>query len=212
MPTLLDVHITPRGERSRTRALRDAFVRAYLRKHPGATHLEVDLAVTADELPALDEWDIDAKFQIAYGDGHLDDAQARRWSALTELTDQLHLADVVLVTSPMWNFTVPWALKRWIDCVVQGRLTFEYQNGEYRGLLKGRRAVLLATRDGDFGEGTPFGALDFQIPYLKTVLGFMGLDPIDVVIAQPLMAHGPEAGAAALEGAMLQAQKLAQSL
>src|SRR5512132_136748 len=147
MPTLLDVHAMPRGARSRTRKLRDAFVRGYLRQHPDAAHIVVDLAHGYDDLPVFDEWDIETKFEMFYGEGKLDDEMAARWTALTALTDQLHAADVILVSSPMWNFSVPWMLKRWIDAVVQPKLTFEVRDGTFHGLLGGRTGVILATRD-----------------------------------------------------------------
>jgi FMN-dependent NADH-azoreductase len=112
----------------------------------------------------------------------------------------------------MWNFSVPWHLKRWLDCVVQGRLTFEYRDGEFHGLLTGRQAVILTTRDGAYAPGTPYAALDFQVPYLKTVLGLMGLGPIHEVIAEPMALAGPEVASAALENALGRARALAASL
>lgn len=205
MTTLLDVTATPRHASSRTLRLRDAFLKGYGEAHPGFVHVQLDLAAMHAELPAFDEWDIQAKFQMAYGEGTLDEVAAKRWDALTRYTDQLHACDHLVVSAPMWNFGVPWMLKKWIDVVVQGRLTFELADGQYRGLLGGRGATLLSTRDGAYGPGTPFAALDFDVPYLRTVLGFMGFSPIEAVIAEPMMMAGPEAGAAALEAGMARA-------
>lgn len=209
--TVLDVQAMPRGERSRTRKVHDAFIRGLLAARPDARIEVKDLAHHHDSLPAFDEWDVEAKFEMMYGEGKLDELGAKRWNELTKLTDELHGADLVLVSAPMWNFGVPWHLKRWIDAVVQGRLTWEYAHGAYTGLLKGRRAVILSTRDGDFSAGSPFAALDHHVPYLKTILGFMGLDPIEVVVAEPLMAAGPEVSARALEQAMLTAEQLGRA-
>ena len=114
---------------------------------------------------------------MTYGEGKLDEMTARRWDRLTELTDQLHLVDTLLITAPMWNFSVPWMLKRWIDCVVQARLTFEFVDGAFRGLLKGKRAIILTTRDGAYGPGTPAAAMDFSLPYLRQGAGLHGLRP-----------------------------------
>jgi len=212
MPVVLDVNVLPRGAASRTRKLRDAFMDAYLGAHPGAQRVRVDLAEQVGELPAFDEWDISAKFEMLYGEGSLDEAQAERWNALSALTDQLHTASLVVVSAPMWNFGVPWHLKRWLDCVVQGRLTFEYRDGAFHGLLGGRPAVLLTTRDGAYAPGTPYAALDFHVPYLKSVLGLMGLGPIHEVIAEPMALAGPEVASAALESAVGQARALAASM
>lgn len=208
MPTLLDVHACPRKARSRTRKIREAFLEGYKSKHPGAGIVELDLAECHDDLPVFDEWDVEAKFEMLYGEGKLDDQMASRWNALTTYTDQLHTADVVLVSTPMWNFSIPWMLKRWFDTVIQPRLTFEVRDGQYHGLLKGRRGVVVATRDGAYAPGTPYAALDFHVPYVKQVLGFMGLDPVEVILAEPLGMAGPEVGRQVLEKAVGEARAL----
>lgn len=212
MTVLLDVNVLPRGKTSRTRRVRDAFMDAYFATHPEAQRLPVDLADSYRNLPAFDEWDISAKFEMLYGEGRLDETAAGRWNALSQLTDQLHTANVVVVSAPMWNFSIPWHLKRWLDCVVQGNLTFEYRNGEFRGLLKGRQGVIITTRDGAYLPGTGGEAMDFHMPYLRWVLGFMGLDPIHEIVAEPMVAGGPEVAAAALENAVIRARQLGASL
>jgi FMN-dependent NADH-azoreductase len=212
MPVVLDVNVLPRSQSSRTRKLRDAFMAGYFTAHPDAQRINVDLADIYDKLPAFDEWDISAKFEMLYGEGNLDDAGAERWNALSQYTDQLHTASLVVVSAPMWNFTIPWHLKRWLDCVVQGRLTFEYRDQGFHGLLTGRPAVVLTTRDGAYGPGTPYAGMDFHVPYLHGVLGLMGLGPIHDVIAEPLAAAGPEVGAAVLEAAIKRAGELGASL
>lgn len=212
MPTLLDVHAIPRGEKSRTRRLHDAFLESYLERHPGTVVETVDLAKEHDQLPVFDEWDIEAKFQMMHGEGALTGDIARRWEALTTLTDQLHRCDVLVVSAPMWNFSIPWQLKRWIDAVVQPRLTFEIRDGGYQGLLGGRKAVLLLTRDGAYSPGTPFAAYDHATPYLRQLCGFLGFSPIVEVIAEPLGALGPEVGERVLEAAIAASRKAGTSI
>lgn len=212
MPIVFDVNVLPRGSASRTRKLHDAFFDAYLAKHPDAQRISLNLAEDYRGLPVFDEWDISAKFEMLYGEGKLDDIGAERWATLTKLTDQLHAADLIVLSSPMWNFSIPWHLKRWIDCVVQGRLTFEYVNGTFSGLLTGRQAVILTTRDGQYTPGTPYEAMDFQMPYLRYMFRFLGLDPIHEVIAEPMMLAGPEVGQAALAAAQERARELASRL
>lgn len=212
MDVVLDVNVLPRGHASRTRKLRDAFMAAYFEKHPDAQRIKVDLAEMHHELPVFDEWDISAKFEMIYGEGTLDESHAARWDALTKLTDQLHTSTLVVVSAPMWNFSIPWHLKRWIDCVVQGRLTFEYREGQFHGLLTGRRGVILTTRDGVYAPGTPMAPFDFHLPYLRTVLGFMGVAPIQEVVAEPMVLGGPEVAAKALEGGILRARELGASM
>jgi FMN-dependent NADH-azoreductase len=212
MPVVLDVNVLPRGKASRTRKLHEAFFAAWHAKHPDGQRISLDLSDEHRNLPVFDEWDITAKFEMLYGEGKLDGVAAERWNALMKLTDQLHAADLVVLTAPMWNFSVPWPLKRWIDCVVQGRLTFEYVDGQFRGLLGGRPVVLLTTRDGAYPPGTPFAEFDFQMPYLRKIVDLIGLGPIHEVIAEPMMMAGPEAGVAALAEAVLRAGELAQTV
>ncbi|UQA55651.1 FMN-dependent NADH-azoreductase [Polyangium aurulentum] len=212
MGIVLDLFAVPRAERSRTRKLRDAFFRSYLQKHPETQKIEVDLARDYDKLPAWDEWDVQTKFEMLYGEGNLDEEQAARWNALSRWTDQLHAANLVVVSTPMWNLSIPWQLKRWIDAVVQGRLTFELHKGEFRGLLTGRPVVLLVTRDGAYPPGSPMESWDHQVPYLRTILGFMGLGPFHEVIAEPLGFGGAKAAQEALDIALAKATELGQSL
>jgi FMN-dependent NADH-azoreductase len=212
MATLLDVHALPRGKQSRTRRLRDSFLSGWKAAHPGGAVVSLDLATGFADLPVFDEWDIQAKLEMMFGEGKVDGEAAKRWTALTLLTDQLHAADTIVLSCPMWNFSVPWTVKRWIDAVVQGRLTFEVKDGQYLGLLHGRKGVVLATRDGTYAEGTPMSAMDFQIPYLKAIFGFLGLSPVETVVAEGLIQLGKTGAAAEVERAMVRAEKLGRSL
>ncbi len=186
MPKVLDVQALPRTHLSRTRRLRDALVAALGEGRDDVVIHTLDLAQDHEALPAIDSWDISAKFEVAYGEGTLDEAQAARWDRIVRLTDQLHSAQLVLISAPMWNLTVPWHLKRWLDCVMQARLTFDSTARGFEGLLKGRQVVLLSTRDADFSPGSAMEALDFHLPYLEAVCGFMGLGPVHRVVAEGL--------------------------
>jgi FMN-dependent NADH-azoreductase len=212
MATVLDVYSLPRAERSRTRKLRDAFFEKYLARHPDTGRVELDLAHDFDKLPAFDEWDVQTKFEMAYGEGILDGEMANRWDALVRQTDQLHKASLIVVSCPMWNFSIPWHMKRWIDCVVQPKLTFEFSNGGYQGLLKGRPAVILTTRDGMYQKGSELEKLDFELPYLRLVLGFMGLGPIYEVVAEPMALGGAAMAQEAIAKATEEAARLGETL
>ncbi|MRG91305.1 FMN-dependent NADH-azoreductase [Polyangium spumosum] len=212
MGIVLDLFALPRAERSRTRKLRNAFFSAYLEKNPDASRIEVDLVRDAEKLPAWDEWDVQTKFEMLYGEGNLDEEMAARWNALSRWTDQLHQANLVVISTPMWNLSIPWQMKRWIDAVVQARLTFELSKGEFKGLLGGRPVVLLVSRDGAYPPGSPTAAWDFQVPYLKTILGLMGLGPFHEVIAEPMGLAGPQVAKEALDAAVIKAAELAKTL
>lgn len=214
MGIVLDLYALPRAQRSRTRKLRDAFFEAYLDNNPGTQRIELDLVKDVEKLPAWDEWDVQTKFEMLYGEGNLDEEMATRWNALARWTDQLHQANLVVVSCPMWNFSIPWHLKRWIDAVVQARLTFEVdrKSGGIKGLLTGRPCVLIATRDGAYPPGSPYAAMDFQIPYLKTVLGLIGLGPFHEVIGEPMTMGGPQVGKDALAAAIEKASELGRAI
>jgi len=186
MPTVLDVQALPRIQLSRTRRLRDALVAGLTEGRDDIVVNTLNLATDHDVLPAIDSWDISAKFEVAYGDGTLDEDQATRWDRIVRLTDQLHASSMVVISAPMWNFTIPWHLKRWLDCVMQAKLTFDATASGYQGLLGGRPVVLLSTRDAFLGEGSGMEAFDFHLPYLRTVCGFMGLGPVHTVLAEGL--------------------------
>ncbi len=207
--TVLDLHVLPRGDRSRTRRLRQAFFDALAEARGDEPRIELDLARSVDELPKIDEWDVEAKFEVTYGEGTLDEAMAQRWDAISRLTDQLHAARLIVVSAPMWNFSIPWQLKRWIDCVVQARLTFQFDGREFSGLLQDKRVVILTTRDGVYAPGTPSEAVDFQLPYLRWVFSFMGCRDLTVVAADGMAWPQREQS---LEAAIEQARALGKTL
>jgi FMN-dependent NADH-azoreductase len=96
------------------------------------------------------------------------------------LVGELMAADVVVLASPMHNFGVPAAVKGWIDQIVRPGVTFTYSEAGPAGLVKDKKVVLVLASGGAYGEG-PMKAFDFQEPYLRTVLGFIGMTDIEVV-------------------------------
>ena len=105
-----------------------------------------------------------------------------------KLVAEMMAADTIVIGAPMYNFSIPAALKAWIDLVARVGVTFRYTEAGPEGLVKGKR-VIIAMASG----GTPAGApVDFNTPYLKTVLGFMGMDDVTIISADAL-ATDPEA-------------------
>lgn len=104
------------------------------------------------------------------------------------LVDELKRNELIVISLPIYNFNVPAALKLWIDQVARVGLTFRYTENGPVGLLEGKRAVILVA-----SGGTQVGSdIDFATPYLKHVLGFMGINDVQIVAADQLMASGPE--------------------
>ena len=116
-----------------------------------------------------------------------------------ELVAELQQADVILIASPMYNFGISSTLKSWFDHVARAGVTFRYAENGPEGLLKGKKTVAILSRAGLYSEG-PGVAMDGQEPYLRAMLGFVGLDDVTWIRAEKL-AFGPEAAGQAIEEA-----------
>ncbi|MBX3622485.1 MAG: FMN-dependent NADH-azoreductase [Rhizobacter sp.] len=147
-------------------------------------------------LPALDETALQALFTPA---DQRSPAQAARVAHDDALIAEVQAADVLVLGVPMYNFGVPAALKNWIDAIARAGVTFKYTDRGPIGLLQGKKVYVALARGGLYRD-TP---ADTQVPYLKTVLGFLGLTDIQFVYAEGL-AMGPEAERKALAAAEAQ--------
>jgi FMN-dependent NADH-azoreductase len=113
-----------------------------------------------------------------------------------ELLAELRIADTIVIGAPMYNFGVATTLRSWFDYVLRAGETFSYSAAGPKGLLTGKRAIVIESRGGLYSEG-PASAVDFQEPYLRHLLGFMGITDVTFVHAEKI-GYGPEARAAAL--------------
>ena len=175
---ILRIDASARHEGSTTRQLSDALIDALRDRHGRVRVLTRDLAKTPP--PLLDADWIAANFT----DPQARDAQQRAKLALSdELIAELMAAEVVVIGVPVYNFSVPAALKAWIDQVARARLTFRYTEHGPEGLLKGKRAYLVMA-SGGVAVGS---ATDFAIGYLRHVLGFLGITEVEIVAADQAM-------------------------
>jgi FMN-dependent NADH-azoreductase len=121
-------------------------------------------------------------------------AQTRALILSDTLIDELSAAEIIVMAVPMHNLGVPSTLKAWLDHVVRVGRTVSYseKNGP-EGALKGKRVILVLASGGVYSEG-PATPLDFQEPYLRAILGFIGLTDIEVVRVEgvAMSAIGPE--------------------
>lgn len=108
--------------------------------------------------------------------------QAERVAIDDALIAEIQAADVVVLGVPMYNFGVPAQLKNWIDAIARARVTFTYTEKGPVGLLTGKKVYLALTRGGRY-RNTP---ADTQVPYLKTVLAFLGMSDVQFVYAEGL--------------------------
>lgn len=116
-----------------------------------------------------------------------------------ELIAELHAADTIVIGAPMYNFSVSTLLRGWFDFVLRAGQTFSYSEAGPKGMLVGKRVIVIESRGGLYSEG-PASAFDFQEPYLRHLLGFIGITDVTFVHAEKL-GYGPEAREAALKHA-----------
>lgn len=175
MPTLLHVTVSPRGAQSISRALGATVVRHWREAHPDGAVTERDLA--ASPPPYMDvDW-----IGGVYAPPAVErtPAMERALALSAELIDELRSADTVLISTPMYNFTIPAVLKSWIDYVVRPGFTFALGPG-WPGLLADRPVrVLVACRD-----SYEAGSDDDQVtPVLRRAFAFMGVRNVRSLLA-----------------------------
>jgi FMN-dependent NADH-azoreductase len=123
------------------------------------------------------------------------------------LIAELRAADTIVIGAPMYNFSIPTTLRAWFDHVLRAGETFRYTEAGPEGLLAGKRVIVVESRGGLYSEG-PAQAIDFQEPYLRHLLGFIGLDDVTFVRAEKI-GYGPEAREAAIASATAALRELA---
>jgi FMN-dependent NADH-azoreductase len=179
------------GEGSQSTRLANELVAGLLAKNPDAQLTVRDFAKQPH--PALDEAALAAVFTPAEA---RTPEQAARAALDDALIAEIKAADVVVLGVPMYNFGVSSQLKNWIDAIARAKATFEYTASGPRGLLTGKKVYAVLARGGLY-RGTPN---DSQVPYLRTVLGFLGMTDIEFIYAEGLN-MGPEAAASAIASA-----------
>ncbi len=202
---LLHIVATSRGEKSRTLRVSMQLLKSLQAKNPS---LEVEtLNLYETDLPEVREYAVENKTFPAAGPKGEADAT---WSRIEAMAQNFAAADAYLITSPMWNFSVPYKLKHYIDVIVQAGILFKFTETGAEGLLQGKKMFCVTSRGSDYSPGTDFHAYDRQEPYLKTIFGFCGIYDIQFVHAQP-MDYTPEITEAKLQEANAEAIKLAES-
>ena len=191
---ILQINSSARTTGSHSTRLAADMVARLQAANPAATHTVRDLGRTPH--PALDESTLQALFTPA---DQRSPAQAARVGQDDALIAEAQAADVLVLGVPMYNFGVPAALKNWIDAIARAGVTFKYTDKGPVGLLQGKKVYVALARGGLYRD-TP---ADTQVPYLKAVLGFLGMTDIQFVYAEGL-AMGPEAEQKALASAEAQ--------
>lgn len=204
MARLLYLEASPRGEESYSSRAATAFLETYCQKNPGDVIDHYDLF--EDNVSAFDREAADQKMQhirslIKHGKGI---EPAGKWAAVVEEINRLKSADKILISSPMWNFSIPYVLKQWIDVIVQPGLTFGVnREGKYVGLLRDRRMQLILASGSAYAPRFPLPEdapkTDFQTCYLEHIASYIGIDDVRTVHVGPTEALPPDQVAASFE-------------
>ncbi|MFN2518026.1 MAG: FMN-dependent NADH-azoreductase [Jatrophihabitantaceae bacterium] len=205
---LLHIIATPRVTSSHTLRIAEPFLGFLQDANPG---LQVDtLNLFAEDLPAIAGRNIESKYLMMMGEP-IDRQHAESWQQVENLINQFLAADIYVISTPMWNFNIPYVLKYYIDSIVQLGYLFEYnQQGVPVGLCHGKKMVCVTTRGADYSEGGPMHAYDMQEPYLRTIFGFVGID-VQFIHAQP-MDFTPDLREAAISAGIEAARNMAAKL
>jgi FMN-dependent NADH-azoreductase len=173
MPTLLFIEASPRGARSHSSEVAQAFLSAYSVAHPDDEVQHLDL--WALDLPSYDGSFVDAKYSALAGASMPPD-QAAAWARARGFAEQLQQADKLVIASPMWNFGVPYRLKHYIDVVTQPGMLWSFDPATgYQGLAGDRPTLLIQSAAGSYDAASGAQALDHLSTYLATWLDFIGI-------------------------------------
>jgi FMN-dependent NADH-azoreductase len=190
MPTLLVIESSPRPASSST-ALTQKFTAEWQQKNPDGK-VTTRNVVTQPPPLVTEAW-----IQAAYTPvKNRSEEQKKALAASDEYINELIEADTIVIGAPMHNFNVSSPLKAWIDQIVRAGRTFSISDAGYKGLLDGKKKVIVASSRGGEYSGE-YAFLDQQTPYLKLILGFIGLTDVQFAYASN-QSRGPEAAEAGL--------------
>jgi FMN-dependent NADH-azoreductase len=186
VPKLFHLRCSPRPG-SASSAGAETFLAQFRQARPA---WDIDLQdLWRETLPEFDGEALEAKYARLAG-RPFSDPERDAFAVVERMALRFSLADRVLISSPMWNFGVPYKLKQWFDLIVQPGLTFTFSAAEgYRGLVKDRPTVVILASGSDFVTGMNRGRIDMATPYLRDILRFVGVRNVRFV------AIGPTAGA-----------------
>jgi FMN-dependent NADH-azoreductase len=176
------------GERSRSLGIAREFLARY--PHTSLTHREIAPA-------SMPHYDGETIAALGVPAAERTPRQREKAEFADALIEEIEAADTVVLAAPMYNFSIPSTLKAWIDHIARAGRTFRYTATGPEGLLKGKKVFVVTARGGHYANGGPASAYDFQEPYLRSVLGFLGLDDVTFLHLEGLNIS-PEAAAQGL--------------
>lgn len=180
------------GDQSVSRQLSDKIVARLAAQNTDAKVIVRDLINTPIN-------HLDAEILLAGGTAEAERSERQVSElALTEkLLEELFAADVIVISAPMYNFSIPTQLKAWIDRIAQAGRTFRYTESGAEGLVLGKKVYIASARGGIYSEGPAVG-MEHQESFLQGVLGFIGITDVTTVRAEGVnLGEEPRANAIA---------------
>jgi FMN-dependent NADH-azoreductase len=162
-----------------SRQLTESFVNVWKLENPSGEVIRRDLAMTTIS-PITDEW-VQAAFAIP---DKQTEAQREVLSLSDALIEELQVSQTIVIGAPMYNFTISSPLKAWIDQIVRPGKTVAFGPEGSRGLLTGKKVIVLTSRGGEYANGAPRSGYDYQEPYLRLILAFIGLTEVTFIHAE----------------------------
>ncbi|MHC2336828.1 FMN-dependent NADH-azoreductase [Bradyrhizobium sp. USDA 4454] len=182
MPKLLHLACSPRAD-SESAAGARVFLDRFREARPD---WEIDaMNLWREPLPEFEGYLLEAKY-ARIGGKSFTNSQHDAFAVAERLALRLALADRVLISTPMWNFSIPYRLKQWLDVIIQPGLTFRFDPAlGYLPLLKDRPTAVILASGSDFVTGMNRGRIDMATPYLREVLRFIGISDVRFVPIGP---------------------------
>lgn len=216
MSNVLYIEASPRETRSLSSRVAAAFIEEYRERDP--TALIDHLKLFDDPLPEFDREAVDQKMRqivaLIAGEGAIE--PIGKWAQVVREIDRLKRADKLVISSPMWNFSIPYRLKLYFDIVVQPGLTFYVDGaGVYRGLVCGKPLQLILASGSAYADRFPERRdgekTDFQRAYLEHIARFIGFEDIRVIKIQPTLGAAADDLPAMLDAFSGEARAAAQT-
>ncbi|MFF4898143.1 FMN-dependent NADH-azoreductase [Streptomyces sp. NPDC001068] len=201
MPHLLHIDSSARDADSVSRRIGARYVAAWRRQNPEGTVTYRDVTVNTPALVSAD-W---VTGVFAPAEYHTPRSRAAVDAAAT-LISEVEACDVLVLGVPMYNFNVPAAFKAWIDQVCMAGRTFAYDENGPRGLLAGKKAVVARASGSDFSNPA-FAPMDFHAPYLRGILGFIGITDVEFIAVHGQTPEQVEAGLSAADRSIAESLK-----
>ncbi len=176
MAHILHIDSSARGERSVSRMLTQEFIQGWKAAHPTDTVTYRDLG--HHPVPFVSEAWIAAAFSPP--EAHTPE-MIEAIQPSNQLIDELLAADRYVFGVPMYNLTIPATFKAYIDQIVRAGRTFAVTEAGYKGLVEGKKALVITAEGGQYRPGMPTEGYNFQEPYLRGILGFMGITDVTFI-------------------------------